>query len=182
MGTSKRMIAMKHQNLHEHGHQCRYPAGGGRLSEGFTLIEVLIALAIFSIGFMAVAAGQTAALRNVRSSQDNTLASAFLNEQVERLSQLPLYNDPFNTNFTINADFQNPTGGGTRSVTSDDGQFEVHWWMTDVDALEVANRWRVGAPAVVARAVTVTVIRSGRDPVADALMRVEFIKSWATHT
>ena len=40
---------------------------------GFTIIEVLIALAIFSIGLMAVGALQTRALMTVTSSQTKTI-------------------------------------------------------------------------------------------------------------
>ncbi len=58
---------------------------------GFTLIEVLIALAVFSIGFMAVGALQTKALTTVTSSQTKTLGMQALNAQVELLKQTPLY-------------------------------------------------------------------------------------------
>lgn len=148
---------------------------------GFTLIEVLVALAIFSIGFMAVALVQITALRNVRASQDKTMALSFMDSRVEELKRIPLYNgDPLTNNFTISAEFLPVSGGGTQSVVSDDGQYEVHWWVgNDIIA---PNIWTsAGGNVTVSRVVTVTVIEAGRDPLNDALMRVEFIKSWVTN-
>ncbi len=157
----------------------------GQHQAGLTIIEVLVALAIFSIGFMAVAAVQIDALRKVRSSQDKTMALSFMDARVEELKRIPLYvGNPLTNNFTIAAEFLPVAGGGTRSLTSDDGQYEVHWWVGAVGTdIITRNIWTVaGGNVTVSRVVTVTIIRAGQNPVNDALMRVEFIKSWATDT
>jgi type IV pilus assembly protein PilV len=56
---------------------------------GFTLIEVLIALAIFSIGLLAVASMQVSASLQNRSSADITEASALASGQMEELMLRP---------------------------------------------------------------------------------------------
>lgn len=60
-----------------------------RADSGFTLIEVLIALAIFSIGLLAVASLQVSASLQNRSSVEITEASALASGQMEELMLRP---------------------------------------------------------------------------------------------
>ena len=60
-----------------------------RADKGFTLIEVLIALAIFSIGILAVASMQLSARLQSRSSAEITEASAIASGQMEELMLRP---------------------------------------------------------------------------------------------
>jgi len=60
-----------------------------RDSKGFTLIEVLIALAIFSIGILAVASLQVSARLQSRNSVEITEASAIASGQMEELMLRP---------------------------------------------------------------------------------------------
>ena len=50
---------------------------------GFSLIEVMIGMAILSIGLLAVAAMQTAAVRNNRTGNTYTQATALVRDQME---------------------------------------------------------------------------------------------------
>ena len=58
---------------------------------GYTLIEVLIAIAIFSIGIMAMGSLQTASLMSTGDIGRGTMAMALLDEQAESLKALPFY-------------------------------------------------------------------------------------------
>ena len=58
-------------------------------SRGFTLIEVLIALAIFSIGILAVASMQIRSINLNASAQIQSEATTLAVEWLERLKMLP---------------------------------------------------------------------------------------------
>jgi len=62
-------------------------------SQGLSLIEVLIGLAIFSIGFLAVGSLQIKAISNNASARMQTEATACAVDRLERLLTLP-YDDP----------------------------------------------------------------------------------------
>jgi prepilin-type N-terminal cleavage/methylation domain-containing protein len=57
-------------------------------SHGFTLIEVVIAISIFAIGFLAVAALQISANKSSRRALEVTEATAIASNQMERLMSL----------------------------------------------------------------------------------------------
>jgi prepilin-type N-terminal cleavage/methylation domain-containing protein len=139
---------------------------------GFTLIEVLIALAIFSIGFMAVGALQTKALTTVTSSQTKTLGMQALNAQVELLKQTPLYATDIwrGGAFVMSGLFAAPA-----SVVN--GEFTVSWITSNPRT--IPNRWTL-APAnlVISQNVTVTLARTSEP--GRILNTVEFVKYWVT--
>jgi prepilin-type N-terminal cleavage/methylation domain-containing protein len=148
---------------------------------GFTIIEVLIAIAIFSIGFMAVGALQTGALRSGGASQDRTNAMEALNAQVDVLKRTPLYAlDIYDFGSTAAAHFEM----SPEFEESDDpqsevyGEYTVYWWADNQHT--IADRWTGGTPVVVSENITATVARNGADPIADALNQVEFVKYWVT--
>ena len=60
---------------------------------GFTLIEVLVAITIFAVGLLAVAAMQTSAIKMNSTSGKLTNLSTSAMDQIEKLSALP-YADP----------------------------------------------------------------------------------------
>ena len=60
--------------------------------QGYTLVEVLIVIAIFSIGILAVAAMQTTAVKGNASARRITEATALAENQIETLLELP-YDD-----------------------------------------------------------------------------------------
>ena len=61
--------------------------------EGFTLIEVLIALSIFAVGMLAVAAMQTTSIRVNSSAGKMTTSITLAQDQMEKFLNIP-YTDP----------------------------------------------------------------------------------------
>jgi type IV pilus assembly protein PilV len=90
-----------------------------RTDGGFTLIEVLIALAIFSIGLLAVASMQVSASMQNRSSAEITEASALASGQMEELMLRPF----------DHADL-NPAGNPHQLVS---GKYDMQWVVTESD-------------------------------------------------
>ena len=76
---------------------------------GFTLLEVLIALTIFAVGLLAVAALQTSAIKMNSTSNKLTNLSTLAMDQIERLSALP-YADA-----ALNAGTHGPTAFPTNA-------------------------------------------------------------------
>lgn len=62
-------------------------------SSGFTIVEVMIAMAIFFIGFLAVAQMQMKSVSGNASARIQTEATAAAVDRLERLTYLP-YNHP----------------------------------------------------------------------------------------
>ena len=60
---------------------------------GLTLIEVMIALAVFSVGILAVASMQDISMRSLAKARRAMFDSAAAGGQLERILSLP-YNDP----------------------------------------------------------------------------------------
>jgi prepilin-type N-terminal cleavage/methylation domain-containing protein len=156
---------------------------------GFTIIELLIAVAIFSIGFMAVGGLQIMSLNRVGLSVDKTIAMAMLEDQVETLKQTPFYMDDFDNNNGVDEDGDGDDvfdlspafveQGTEPDINKVNGEYETHIWVGN--AFTIPNRWIVGGPAIkVSKPVRVAVTRAGRNPDRDALMSVQFVKSWIT--
>ena len=64
-----------------------------RNSGGFSIIEVLVALAIFSIGLLAVGLIQIKGINSTRSSRQKTEAMNIAETQSERLMSMKFYLD-----------------------------------------------------------------------------------------
>ncbi len=52
---------------------------------GFTLIEILIAMTIFSTSFLALAAGATTVMKSNHSSYNDTIATTLAQDKLEEL-------------------------------------------------------------------------------------------------
>ena len=87
--------------------------------KGFTLIEVLIVIAIFSIGLLAVAAMQMTSTKGNASARRITEATALAENQIENLMQLPYDHADLNP--------ANNTHGGPQ------GPYTVNWDADEVD-------------------------------------------------
>jgi len=83
-----------------------------RSQHGFTIIEVLIAIAVFSIGILGVAAMQIASVKGNASAQGVTDIAVYAADRLEKLMVLP-YNDN-----EISAG-QHSIGAGNVTMTTD---------------------------------------------------------------
>ncbi len=117
-------------------------------NRGFTIIEVLIAISIFAIGFLSLAALQIKSVNSNTSARIQTEATRWAADRMERLLSLP-YSD---------ADLV----AGTYSDTSEEGGYDISWSVTDDTPL-------AGTKAI---RVTVTPPRSGARDVT-----LDFIKA-----
>jgi len=69
--------------------QCTKPSPSCSLGEkGFSLIEVIIALAVLTIGILAVNAMQTVSIRGNKTANDITMATGWSSDEVERILQI----------------------------------------------------------------------------------------------
>jgi type IV pilus assembly protein PilV len=78
---------------------------------GFTILEVLIAMAIFAIGILGVAKMQLSAVSGNSSARGMTEAAAVGQQQIEQLMALP-YDDPL---------LSDTNGNGTGQDADNDG-------------------------------------------------------------
>jgi prepilin-type N-terminal cleavage/methylation domain-containing protein len=109
--------------------------------KGFTLIEVLIVMAIFSIGILAVAAMQMTSTKGNASARRMTEATALAENQIENLMQLPYGDEDLNP-------ATNPHPGPQGSP------YTINWNVTEIDldadgtndskTIDVTVNWRYG--------------------------------------
>ena len=97
--------------------------------QGFTLIEVLIAISIFAVGLLAVATMQISAI-NVNSTAGRiTTRMTWAQDKIEELMALP-YSDPWIE------DLGDPPSGtdtadNAHQETTPDGIYTISWTVTD---------------------------------------------------
>jgi len=107
---------------------------------GFTLIEILIAMTIFSTSFLALAAGATTVMKSNHSSYNSTIATNMAQDKLEELMATGL---PFVcTDFTIAGCFE------TLSSPSNQVAFNRSWQITSfltdgvtVNKIEIKVDW-----------------------------------------
>ena len=96
--------------------------------DGFTLIEVLIALTIFAVGLLAIAAMQTSAIRMNSTGNRVTELSTLGIDRLENLMSLP-YSDPW-----LEQAGNPPAGvdsaGNTHQINTADG-YLLSWNIAD---------------------------------------------------
>lgn len=106
----------------------------GNKEEGFTLIEVLIAMAIFAVGILALAGLQVTYIGGNASAQMQTEATALGAQVIEHLKSLPY--EAAELDPAVNP-HQPPAGGS--------GPYDVRWTVMD------------NAPVTNAKTISVTV-------------------------
>ena len=94
--------------------------------EGFTLIEVLIALAIFAVGILAVAASQVTVIQGNATARFSNDASVLAQAQLESLIALPL-----NPAGILPAELDS-TNNGTRAVQDPTGRYTIDWTVSNL--------------------------------------------------
>ena len=93
--------------------------------KGYSLIEVMIAIAIFAIGFLAIASLQIAASKTNRASSEYTQATTIATDRMERLMSLPYGDDDLDPDPAANPHPDPP----------DDvqGKYNIQWVVTETD-------------------------------------------------
>lgn len=94
-------------------------------TRGFTLIEILVSLAIFSIGILAVAKMQIWNVNNNSNSNITTIATMLAREKLEWMKGLDLTD----TDMATGADADNPIDANG----DPGGIFTRNWVVTDPD-------------------------------------------------
>jgi type IV pilus assembly protein PilV len=107
-----------------------------RISEesGFTLVEVMMAIAIFSIGILAVWALQHISTKSNTTARNLTIATVCASDQLERLIELPYLDanltagthTPAQTADRIDNNFD-----GSVDEPGENGHLRVSWVVTD---------------------------------------------------
>jgi len=86
---------------------------------GFTIIEVMIAISIFAIGFLAISSLQFSASRNNRTASDITQAASMAADRMERLMTLPSSHGDLDPVDNPHVDNQ--------------GKYDIQWVVTESD-------------------------------------------------
>ncbi len=110
---------------------------------GFTLIEILIAMAIFSIGILAVGTLQITSTNSNTGARIQTEEYTWVVDQIERLMSLSYDDD---TDLTA----------GDHSVVQ--GPYTVSWTVVDDTPVEVAKRITVTADSSHSRSRSITIV------------------------
>lgn len=102
--------------------------------EGNTLVEVLIALAIFTIGILAVLSLLAPSIRGNTSARFRTIAATTGSDCLERLIRLPYAHADLvagNHAPAVNADGFDNDYDGEIDEAAEDGSLRISWQVTD---------------------------------------------------
>jgi prepilin-type N-terminal cleavage/methylation domain-containing protein len=113
-----------------------------RKDEGFSLIEVMVAIVILTVGLLSLAQMMVVATNSNSLSGRMTSCSALAKEQLERLKAAPFFPNPpalvRNPLLAAGGDVNNTVGGYSQLYdpdglpTNGNGMFEVRWQIADV--------------------------------------------------
>ena len=139
--------------------------------QGFTLIEVLMAMAIFSIGILAVFSMQISAITSNSRARNSTTVLTIAKDRVEELIELP-YDHADLAGAPAPGSLHAPTAGADLIDNDEDGQIDEAG-----EGGQISITWTVieDQPLPGAKSVSVTAVRSvsGRQRAAT----LDFIKA-----
>jgi prepilin-type N-terminal cleavage/methylation domain-containing protein len=106
---------------------------GARHAAGFSLLEVMIAMAILAVGMLAVAAAQLNALRIAADSDDRAQAMYLAQDQMDLFMAMP----------SDDARLDNATGqDGAAHVVGGSGDFTEYWRSWTIDPVSPSSPLR----------------------------------------
>jgi prepilin-type N-terminal cleavage/methylation domain-containing protein len=117
--------------------------------KGFTLVEILIAIAIFAIGILAIGKMQLSAITGNYFANDMTKAVTFAQDRIEKLISLPYNDDPLNE-VHIDGDAgldANTTATADHSELNVGGRYDIFWniapdhYLKNTKTIRVIVRW-----------------------------------------
>ncbi len=85
--------------------------------KGFTILEVMIAIAIFAIGILGVIKMQIASQRGNTSARTITQGTTYTQDRIEILMSFPYSNAINNAGVTVVPPFADPTSGEIYNIT-----------------------------------------------------------------
>lgn len=152
---------------------------------GFTLIEAMIALGIFAIGFLAVASMQVSALNSTTSSRKTTEAMELATQKAEELQGVEFYPDYNETSFdpedrfAFSADLTELADD--KAHTEETGIYTIEWKVEDDEPLDpISNDFTSPLPSpnevTISKTVTIRVYET-RNP-GRIMADLELIRVW----
>lgn len=160
------------------GKKISRPKQQGRHPAGFSLIEVMCAMAVFAIGFMAVMSLQIKTFSTSNGSRQKTVALTLAKQEMEFLQGLPFYTSLFNFNSNLTA--------GQHSDSTKSTRYTIWWTVVDDDPLpKVTNTFINPPPAsvTVSKTITIQVTPQGQTPTANnVLATTQLVKIWLKST
>lgn len=96
--------------------------------QGFTLIEVLIAISIFAVGLLAVATMQISAINVNSKAGQMTTRMTLAQDRIEKLMALP-YTDPWLEE--LGNPPVNDSAGNTHQLSPTTDGYTISWTVTD---------------------------------------------------
>ncbi len=143
---------------------------------GFTFIEVLTAMAIFAIGFLAVGLMQINSLSNTNSARQTTEAMILAENQAEWLRALPFYDKVGNNPYVIHPDLA-PAPAAAPRTDNVAGPFFVRWTVIYDQPLAPNMMLEDTGGDPVTRSMTIRVwVTKDNDPPEEVRAEVEFAK------
>ena len=100
------------QNIIERGSKRIYQSG-------FTIIEVMIAMSIFAIGFLAISSLQFSTCKNSRTASEITQAVTIVTDRMERMMVLPFHHVDLDPALNPHSESQ--------------GKYDIQWIVSDSD-------------------------------------------------
>jgi type IV pilus assembly protein PilV len=128
-------------------------------SQGFTLIEVLIAMVIFAIGILAVGSMQISAINTNARARNSMTVVTMAKDRAEKLTALP-YDHADLVGSADPGMLHTPAAGADGIDNDEDGQIDEAG-----EAGQVSIRWNVidnepPSPLSGTKSITVTVVRT----------------------